>query len=51
MTRALLVAGLLTLAFAGQAHALPSDVKLGCLSGRPLLARPRRPVWAAVRAP
>lgn len=33
MIRALLVAGLLTLAFAGQAHALPSDVKLGCLSG------------------
>lgn len=33
MTRTLLVAGLLTLAFAGQANALPSDVKLGCLSG------------------
>lgn len=42
MIRALLVAGLLTLAFAGQAHALPSDVKLGCLSGSTSLG-PRPP--------
>ena len=40
MIRALVLAGLLTLVCAGHAQALPSDVKLGCLSGSTALGPP-----------